>query len=243
MNPVDLKKEEDRLLASITRKAQPKSAQELRKEREAKEAQTKREQERRTKQEDESRRLKEHKEAASKNALVKDEKADAREVEREREREESNYFEKHMDDKFDEDAACQKEAERFAKMMGIKTENLLGKGTPKSARRHDEPNVKPENAGLRKADEQGEKEAQRFAAGYGISPRKLDPKKIAEDEEKEAKRKDLENRIANMDSSDPRALSRAFLTDPELLGVLKEAKGIAAVNSLKGVEIPGGHKF
>jgi len=98
-------------------------------------------------------------------------------------------------------------------------------------------------AGLNNADVQTEKEAQRMAHSFGINPRTIDPKKVAEDKEKDDNRKALEKKLDSLDTSDPKAFSRAFLNDPDVLARLKEVKGIVAVNQLKGTDVPGGHTF
>jgi len=243
-NPVDLQKEEERLYAAIAKKSQPQSLTDIKRN---KEIQAKREQERKRKAEEEAARNQQNKEAHNqkKAELAKNKVAEERERGRERELQEQAEVDKKLSGgaNDDDDVAATKEAARFAKMMGITSQKLMSdspKSQPKSATSTEE---KVQSAGLKDANAQSEEEAARLAHSFGISSRKLDPKQVAEDEAKEAHRKDFEKKIEEMDTSDPKAFSRAFLNDPEVLNHLKEVKGIVAVNQLKGCDIPGGHKF
>jgi hypothetical protein len=247
-NEVDLKKEEERILASINKKRNPQSLAEIKRqkdqEKQKRDKQQSAQNEQKQKQADDAKRKKDEamqkvlqsrKETEAEEATLKAEK------DRDKEREEMKQKEKEIVGSVAADAEAEKEAARMAKMFGIASTKLMT-DSPVTKKKSDTSEV-AQNTGLHTADDQEEREAQRMAHSFGISPRKMDSKKIVEDQEKEAKRKDLEKRIADMDTSDPKAFSRAFMSDPEVMARLKDANGLLAVNQLKGVEIPGGHTF
>jgi len=135
-----------------------------------------------------------------------------------------------------EDEEERKEEARMAKMFaGVSPRGAAPAVSPR-------PGVPVENKtinnGLFNSPDQAHKEAERFSKAMGVDLKKLDPHEAA----KERERKALEQRIAEADTSDPKAFSRQFLNDPEMLARLKDVKGILAVQQLKGVDVPG-HKF
>jgi len=171
-----------------------------------------------------------------KNEMAKNVHAEERERAREKEHQEAAEFEFLSGGAHEDDVVASKEAARFAKMMGMKSDTLLT-DSPKHLRAAPV-QEKASNAGLKDANAQSEQEAARLAYSFGIrrksslkkfmnflfsldSPRQIDPKKVAEDEVKEVQRKQLENK---MDTSEPKAFSRAFLQDPEVLNRLKKSR-------------------
>jgi hypothetical protein len=137
-----------------------------------------------------------------------------------------------------DDEEERKEAARMAKMFGGG-----GGGGPLVSPRHlavdrtavDKSSI---NNGLTNSPDQAQREAERFSKAMGVNFKKLDP----QEEARERERKEFEKRLNEADTSDPRAFSRQFLNDPEMLARLKDVKGIMAVQQLKGTEIPG-HRF
>jgi len=125
-----------------------------------------------------------------------------------------------------------REAARMAKMFGT------GASTGSTSPRSKPSPSSSENAGLHDNNAQASREAERFAKSMGLSPRKFDPK----EEQKEKERKAFEKKIQQLDASDPKAFSKAFLEDPELAAHLRDAKSVMAVEKLKGVDVPG-HRF
>jgi len=138
-----------------------------------------------------------------------------------------------VEEKDDEE---KREAARMAKMFGGGGGGGGGGGnvSPRSKAAQSS----SENAGLHDTNAQAAREAERFAKSMGLSPRKFDPK----EEQKEKDRKAFEKKIQQLDASDPKAFSKAFLEDPELAAHLRDAKSVMAVEKLKGVDVPG-HRF
>jgi len=127
-----------------------------------------------------------------------------------------------------------REAARMAKMFGAGSS--AGASASATSPRS-KASQSSENTGLHDTNAQASREAERFAKSMGLSPRKLDPKQ----DQKEKDRKAFEKKIQQLDASDPKAFSKAFLEDPELAAHLRDAKSVMAIEQLKGVEVPGHH--
>jgi len=132
----------------------------------------------------------------------------------------------------DEDLEA-KEAARMAKMFGLSPQRL----TTESPKNQKIRSTATNNISVDEDEAGAAKEAERMARMMGGNAKNYDPK----EEVKEKERKKFEQSLQGI--SDPKELSKAFLNDPEMMAHLKDVKGVIAVNTLKGVDIPGGHKF
>jgi hypothetical protein len=147
---------------------------------------------------------------------------------------EDEFLNKQTDAAADDEEA--KEAERMAKMFGLSPNKLKGHNTPKVAKA-------PEPI-LPVVDDQtddavGAREAERMARVMGGNPKRYDPKQEAIEKEKERERKKFEDSLRGI--NDPKELSKAFLNDPSMVAHLRDVNGVVAVNTLKGVDVPGHH--
>jgi len=131
-----------------------------------------------------------------------------------------------------------KEAARMAKMFGLSPQRLTTE-SPKNQKSKSTGTTL--NNSIDEDEAGGVKEAERMARMMGGNAKNYDPKEEVKEKAKEKERKKFEQSLQGI--SDPKELSKAFLNDPSMMAHLKDVKGVIAVNTLKGVDIPGGHKF
>jgi truncated hemoglobin YjbI len=134
------------------------------------------------------------------------------------------------------ESEADREAARMAKMFGL-SPGKLTQQSPKVANRSGPSSIGSTPLSEENSDDAtAAKEAERMARMMGGSAKKYDPK----EEERERERKKFEQTLTGI--QDPKELSKAFLNDPAMLAHLKDVKGVIAVNTLKGVDVPG-HKY
>jgi len=143
------------------------------------------------------------------------------------------FLNNSVSEEADEDLEA-KEAARMAKMFGLSPQRLTTE-SPKNQKTKS--STQASDVSVNEDDASAAKEAERMARMMGGNPKNYDPR----EEAKEKERKKFEQSLQGI--SDPKELSKAFLNDPEMMSHLKDVKGVIAVNTLKGVNVPGGHKF
>jgi hypothetical protein len=133
------------------------------------------------------------------------------------------------------EAEADREAARMGKMFGL-SPGKLTVPSPKTTKTKSSSVGSAPLVEESSDDREGAREAERMARVMGGNAKKYDPK----EEERERERKKFEQSLAGI--HDPKELSKAFLHDPSMLAHLKDVKPVLAVNTLKGVDVPG-HKF
>jgi len=222
-------KELERLSRNIHRTKNP--AEELKKKKEQ-EAKRKAEAEKKKKQEaDEFQRRKQREEDIRQQILKQKEEDEKREKEEAEKQEHTKQVEKSLD----QDEEAKKEAEQWAKRFGISTSKITN-DSPVISHHH------PAVISPRNEDEKSieEREAERMAKAMGGNPRQYaKPQKEIEHDRDMEKLKQMMNQL---DTSDPKAFSKALLEDPEIAARFRQANSLLAVKKLEGTEVPG-HKF
>jgi len=130
---------------------------------------------------------------------------------------------------------AEREAARMAKMFGLSPSKLTVP-SPKTSSRSSQNSTASSLSNEESDDATAAKEAERMARMMGGNAKNYDPK----EEQRERERKKFEQSLQGI--NDPKELSKAFLNDPSMLAHLKDVKGVIAVNTLKGVDVPG-HQF